>query len=72
MTSKASQVVLLLGAAAPLTVSHKGTSGGAVKGMRYKNEGHKFDSRWCHRNFFIGIILPAALRPWGRLSLEQK
>ena len=36
-----------------------------VKALRYKPEGRWFDSRWCH----IDIILPAALWPWGRLSL---
>ena len=36
-----------------------------VETLRYKPEGHGFDSRWCHRNFFIDIILPAALLPWG-------
>jgi len=28
-----------------------------------------FDSRWCHLNFFIGIILPVALWRLGWLSL---
>ena len=32
-----------------------------VEALRYKAEGRGFDSRWCHWNFFIGIILPAAL-----------
>jgi len=37
-----------------------------VKVLRYTSEGHWFDSRL---EFFIEIILPIALWPWGRLSL---
>jgi hypothetical protein len=32
-----------------------------VESMRYRAEGRGFDSRWCHWNFFIDKILPAAL-----------
>jgi len=32
-----------------------------VQALRYKPEGRGFDYRWCHWNFSIDIILPAAL-----------
>ena len=37
----------------------------SVEALRYKPEGRGFDSRWCHLEFFIDIILPAALWPLG-------
>ena len=40
-----------------------------VEALRYKPEGRRFDSPMVSLEFFIDIILPAALWPWCRLSL---
>ena len=34
-----------------------------VEALRHKPEDHGFDSRWCHWNFFIDIILQSANGP---------
>jgi hypothetical protein len=36
-----------------------------VEALRYKPEGHGFDSQSCHFEFFIDIILLATIGPWG-------
>jgi hypothetical protein len=41
----------------------------SLEGLRYKPEGRGFETRWDNLEFFIDIILPAALWPWVRLSL---
>ena len=43
-----------------------------VEALRFMPSGRGFDPRWCHCNFFIDVIIRAALRPGSRLSLEQK
>jgi hypothetical protein len=36
-----------------------------VEALRYKPKGREFDSRLVLLEFFIDIILPSALWPWG-------
>jgi hypothetical protein len=43
-----------------------------VEALRYKPEGCGFDSRWFSLEFFIGIILPAALWTWGDSACKGK
>jgi hypothetical protein len=40
-----------------------------VEELRCKPEGRGFDSRLCHWKFFIVLIFPVALLPWGRLNI---
>jgi len=40
-----------------------------VEALRYKPEGRGFDSQWGSLKFFIDIIPPVLLWPWGLLSL---
>ena len=39
--------------------------GTVVKVLCYRSEGRWFDPRWLSFEFFIDIILPIALWPWG-------
>jgi 5'(3')-deoxyribonucleotidase len=41
----------------------RGGGGVVVKALRYKPAGHGFDSRWCHWNSSVTLILPVALWP---------
>jgi hypothetical protein len=40
-----------------------------VEAPRYKSEGREFKSQMVSLEFFIEIILPAAICPWGLLNL---
>jgi hypothetical protein len=40
-----------------------------VDALCYKPEGRGFESQWGHWEFFIDLILPAALCLWGLISL---
>ena len=51
----------------PTIYCHCGAPGGAVALGTASQAG--FDSRWCHWEFFIDIILPVVPWPWGWLSL---
>jgi hypothetical protein len=40
-----------------------------VEVLTYQPEGREFDYRWGTLDFFIDLILPAALWFWGRLII---
>jgi len=40
-----------------------------MQSLRYKSEGRWFRFHMVSLEFFIDIILPIALWPWGRLNL---
>jgi hypothetical protein len=36
-----------------------------VVALRYQPEYRGFDSQWCQGEYFIYLVLPVALWPWG-------